>query len=40
MWRHPILLHTKDQITSPLSTLHSELLQAEAIKLFKVSERE
>lgn len=37
MWRHPILLHTKEQITSPLSTLHSEMLQAEAIKLFKVN---
>lgn len=36
MWRHPILLHTKEQITSPLSSLHSEMLQAEAIKLFKV----
>lgn len=36
MWRHPILLHTKDQITSPLSSLHSETLQSEAIKLFKV----
>lgn len=37
LWRHPILLHTKDTITSPLSSLHSELLQSEAIKLFKVS---
>lgn len=36
MWRHPILLHTKEQITSPLSSLHSEMLQGEAIKLFKV----
>lgn len=36
MWRHPILLHTKEQITSPLSSLHSEMLQSEAIKLFKV----
>ncbi|XP_037914351.1 uncharacterized protein CG43867 isoform X5 [Hermetia illucens] len=35
LWRHPILLHTKDTITSPLSSLHSELLQSEAIKLFK-----
>ncbi|XP_037033139.1 uncharacterized protein CG43867 isoform X4 [Bradysia coprophila] len=35
IWRHPILLHTKEQITSPLSSLHSEMLQAEAIKLFK-----
>lgn len=36
MWRHPILLHTKESITSPLSSLQSEMLQAEAIKLFKV----
>ncbi|XP_055323224.1 uncharacterized protein CG43867 isoform X8 [Sitodiplosis mosellana] len=35
MWRHPILLHTKEPITSPLSSLHSEMLQSEAIKLFK-----
>lgn len=39
MWRHPILLHTKDQLSSPLSSLHSELLQTEAIKLFKVCNR-
>lgn len=36
MWRHPMLLHTKEQIASPLSSLHSESLQSEAIKLFKV----
>lgn len=36
IWRHPILLHTKEQITSPLSSLHSETLQHEAVKLFKV----
>ena len=36
LWRHPILLHTKDTITSPLSSLHSEAMQPEAIKLFKV----
>ncbi|XP_038119888.1 uncharacterized protein CG43867 isoform X4 [Culex quinquefasciatus] len=35
LWRHPILLHTKDNITSPLTSLHSETLQSEAIKLFK-----
>ncbi|XP_058445741.1 uncharacterized protein CG43867 isoform X5 [Malaya genurostris] len=35
LWRHPILLHTKDNITSPLTSLHSETLQAEAVKLFK-----
>lgn len=38
MWRHPTLLHTKEQITSPLTSLHSELLQCEAIKLFKVNQ--
>lgn len=37
LWRHPILLHSKDAITSSLTTLSSESLQAEAIKLFKVS---
>lgn len=36
LWRHPILLHTKESIASPLSSLHSETLQSEAIKLFKV----
>lgn len=36
LWRHPTLLHTKDQIASPLSSLQSESLQSEAIKLFKV----
>ncbi|XP_018797066.1 PREDICTED: uncharacterized protein CG43867 isoform X6 [Bactrocera latifrons] len=35
LWRHPILLHTKDAITSPLTSLHSEAMQPEAIKLFK-----
>ncbi|KAL7743559.1 hypothetical protein ACLKA6_013365 [Drosophila palustris] len=35
LWRHPILLHTKDTITSPLSSLHTESMQPEAIKLFK-----
>ena len=36
LWRHPILLHTKDTISAPLSSLHSEAMQPEAIKLFKV----
>ncbi|XP_034943606.1 uncharacterized protein CG43867 isoform X3 [Chelonus insularis] len=35
LWRHPLLLHTKENITSPLTSLTSESLQAEAIKLFK-----
>lgn len=36
LWRHPLLLHTKESITSPLTSLTSETLQTEAIKLFKV----
>lgn len=36
LWRHPQLLHSKDNIASPLTSLNSEALQAEAIKLFKV----
>lgn len=36
LWRHPMLLHSKDCITSPLTSLSTEALQAEAIKLFKV----
>lgn len=36
LWRHPLLLHTKESITSPLTSLTSESLQTEAIKLFKV----
>ncbi|KAK8407690.1 hypothetical protein O3P69_002325 [Scylla paramamosain] len=35
LWRHPLLLHSKDPITSPLTSLPSSQLQAEAIKLFK-----
>ncbi|XP_017852131.1 uncharacterized protein CG43867 isoform X3 [Drosophila busckii] len=35
LWRHPILLHTKDTISAPLSSLHTEAMQPEAIKLFK-----
>ncbi|KAG8443617.1 hypothetical protein GDO86_008966 [Hymenochirus boettgeri] len=35
VWRHPILCHSKEAITSPLTTLPSEALQTEAIKLFK-----
>lgn len=38
LWRHPLLLHTKENITSPLTSLTSESLQSEAIKLFKVFE--
>ncbi|XP_034672158.1 uncharacterized protein CG43867 isoform X9 [Drosophila subobscura] len=35
LWRHPILLHTKDAITAPLTSMHTETMQPEAIKLFK-----
>ncbi|XP_059480674.1 uncharacterized protein CG43867 isoform X5 [Neocloeon triangulifer] len=35
LWRHPLLLHTKDSITSPLTTLPREELQGESLKLFK-----
>lgn len=37
LWRHPTLLYSKENITSPLTSLNSEALQAEALKLFKVS---
>ncbi|XP_053568260.1 pleckstrin homology domain-containing family H member 2 [Bombina bombina] len=35
IWRHPALCHSKEAINSPLTTLPSEALQTEAIKLFK-----
>uniref|UniRef100_A0A452U927 Pleckstrin homology domain-containing family H member 2 n=1 Tax=Ursus maritimus TaxID=29073 RepID=A0A452U927_URSMA len=35
IWRHPTLCHSKEGIISPLTTLPSEALQTEAIKLFK-----
>ncbi|CAL4101039.1 unnamed protein product [Meganyctiphanes norvegica] len=35
LWRHPMLLYSKEAITSPLSSLPSTQLQVEAIKLFK-----
>lgn len=35
LWRHPTLLYSKENITSSLTSLNSEALQAEAIKLFK-----
>lgn len=36
LWRHPILLYSKDNTTTPLTSLNSEDLQNEALKLFKV----
>ncbi|XP_052007697.1 pleckstrin homology domain-containing family H member 2-like [Xyrauchen texanus] len=35
IWRHPTLCFTKEGLSSPLSTLPSQALQTEAIKLFK-----
>ncbi len=35
-WRHPAMLHSREAITSPLTTFTSERMQAEAVKLFKV----
>ena len=37
LWRHPLMVYSKETIASPLTTFTSETLQAEAIKLFKVS---
>ncbi|CAG0891470.1 unnamed protein product [Cyprideis torosa] len=35
LWRSSVLLHTKEPITEPLTSLPTEELQTEAIKLFK-----
>ncbi|KAG1935917.1 pleckstriny domain-containing family H [Pimephales promelas] len=35
LWRHPMLCFTKEGLSSPLTTLPSQALQTEAIKLFK-----
>ena len=35
VWRHPLITHSKEPLTSPLTTFTSETLQAEAVKLFK-----
>ena len=35
VWRNPIMAHSKDPITTPLTTFTSDSLQAEALKLFK-----
>ncbi|CAL8241952.1 unnamed protein product [Gadus morhua 'NCC'] len=34
-WRHPVLCFSKDALVSPLTTLPSQALQTEAVKLFK-----
>jgi len=35
LWRHPLMVHTKEAITQPLTTFTEESLQTEAVKLFK-----
>uniref|UniRef100_A0A8C2GIP4 Pleckstrin homology domain containing, family H (with MyTH4 domain) member 2 n=1 Tax=Cyprinus carpio TaxID=7962 RepID=A0A8C2GIP4_CYPCA len=35
LWRHPMLCFTNEGLSSPLTTLPSQALQTEAIKLFK-----
>ncbi|XP_064490249.1 uncharacterized protein CG43867-like isoform X2 [Ornithodoros turicata] len=35
IWKHPLLLYSKESISQPLTTLPSEALQTEAVKLFK-----
>ncbi|KAG7511976.1 pleckstrin-likey domain-containing family H member 2 [Solea senegalensis] len=35
IWRHPMLCFSKEALTSPLTTLPSQALQTEAVKLFK-----
>ena len=37
VWRNPLMVYSKDPITTPLTTLTSEALQTEAVKLFKVN---
>lgn len=37
VWRNPLMVHSKEPIAAPLTTFTSERLQAEAVKLFKVS---
>ena len=36
IWRHPMLCFSKEALSSPLTTLPSQALQTEAVKLFKV----
>ncbi|GCB83345.1 hypothetical protein scyTo_0023758 [Scyliorhinus torazame] len=35
-WKHPVLCSSKDGLPNALTTLPSEALQTEALKLFKV----
>ena len=36
VWRHPLMVHSKEAITTPLTTFTSDHLKEEALKLFKV----
>ncbi|KAH8032116.1 hypothetical protein HPB51_023226 [Rhipicephalus microplus] len=36
VWRHPLLLHSKEPLSQPLTSLASEELQSQALRLFKV----
>uniref|UniRef100_A0A3B4B1G6 Uncharacterized protein n=1 Tax=Periophthalmus magnuspinnatus TaxID=409849 RepID=A0A3B4B1G6_9GOBI len=36
IWRHPMLCFSKEALASPLTTLPSQALQTEAVKLFKL----
>lgn len=36
LWKHPMLCYSKDGLHTSLTTLPSEALQTEALKLFKV----
>ncbi|XP_075728369.1 uncharacterized protein CG43867 isoform X1 [Rhipicephalus microplus] len=35
VWRHPLLLHSKEPLSQPLTSLASEELQSQALRLFK-----
>jgi len=37
LWKHPVMVYNKDPLSSPLTTLPTDILQAEAVKLFKVN---
>ena len=37
VWKNPLMVYTKDPIPAPLTTFTSDTLQAEALKLFKVT---
>jgi pleckstrin homology domain-containing family H len=36
VWKHPLMVHSKDHLTAPLTTFTSDTLQSAALKLFKV----